>query len=151
MVVNLTVDGERNGLILVGNGLGARLWSFDQLLLRPSPFRNILTNADNAETLMDQNGAVGDVVSTPIGTAVLDLLAQPYGSRPEFLDILWIIVNLVSGRWYSGRIRDVFKKLLAISSQKMRSGTLTCIRKIYHTFLPLLLSKSDWNEVQTQV
>jgi hypothetical protein len=46
-----------------------------------------LTNADNAQSLVDEDGVVGDVVSTPIGTAVLDLLAHANGRGPELLHI----------------------------------------------------------------
>jgi hypothetical protein len=46
-----------------------------------------LTNADNAQSLVDKNCVVGNVVAAPIGTAVLDLLAHANGRRPELLHI----------------------------------------------------------------
>ena len=46
-----------------------------------------LTNTDNAQSLMDKDGVVGNVVSTPIGAAVLDLLAHADGRGPELLHI----------------------------------------------------------------
>ena len=46
-----------------------------------------LTNADNAQSLVDEDGVVGNVVSTPIGAAVLDLLAHANGRGPELLHI----------------------------------------------------------------
>jgi hypothetical protein len=48
-----------------------------------------LTNADNAQSLVDEDGVVGNVVSTPIGAAVLDLLAHANGRGPELLHI-WV-------------------------------------------------------------
>ena len=36
---------------------------------------------------MDEDGVVGNVVSTPIGAAVLDLLAHANGRGPELLHI----------------------------------------------------------------
>jgi hypothetical protein len=46
-----------------------------------------LTNADNAQSLVDENCVVGNVVAAPIGAAVLDLLAHANGRRPELLHI----------------------------------------------------------------
>ena len=46
-----------------------------------------LTNADNAQSLVNKDGVVGNVVSTPIGAAVLDLLAHANGRGPELLHI----------------------------------------------------------------
>ena len=46
-----------------------------------------LTNADNAQSLVDEDCVVGNVVSTPIGAAVLDLLAHANGRGPELLHI----------------------------------------------------------------
>lgn len=46
-----------------------------------------LTNTDDTQTLMDEDGVVGNVVATPIGTAVLDLLAHANGRGPELLHI----------------------------------------------------------------
>jgi hypothetical protein len=47
----------------------------------------LLTNTDNAQTLVDEDGVVGDVVAAPVGTAVLDLLAHADGGGPELLHI----------------------------------------------------------------
>ena len=55
---HLAVDGQRNALVLVQDGLGASV------------------DADNGETLVDEDGVVGGVVATPIGTAMLHLLAH---------------------------------------------------------------------------
>lgn len=46
-----------------------------------------LTDTDDTQTLMDEDGVVGDVVATPIRTAVLDLLAHANGRGPELLNI----------------------------------------------------------------
>jgi hypothetical protein len=46
-----------------------------------------LTNADNAQSLVNKDGVVGNVVSAPIGAAVLDLLAHANGRGPELLHI----------------------------------------------------------------
>jgi hypothetical protein len=46
-----------------------------------------LTNADNAQSLVDKDCVVGDVVAAPIGAAVLDLLAHANGRGPELLHI----------------------------------------------------------------
>lgn len=45
------------------------------------------TDADNAQTLVNEDGVVGDVVAAPIGAAVLDLLAHANGRGPELLHI----------------------------------------------------------------
>jgi hypothetical protein len=47
----------------------------------------LLTNTDNAQTLMDEDSVVGDVVAAPVGAAVLDLLAHADGRGPELLHI----------------------------------------------------------------
>jgi len=46
-----------------------------------------LTDTDDTQTLMDEDGVVGNVVATPIRTAVLDLLAHANGRGPELLNI----------------------------------------------------------------
>jgi hypothetical protein len=53
----------------------------------------LLTNTDNAQTLMDEDGVVGDMVAAPVGAAVLDLLAHADGRGPELLHI-WVPVLL---------------------------------------------------------
>jgi hypothetical protein len=57
-----------------------------------------LTNADNAQSLVDENCVVGNVVAAPIGTTVLDLLAHANGRRPELLHI-----GVPGGNWWSAR------------------------------------------------
>jgi hypothetical protein len=47
----------------------------------------LLTDTDNAQTLVDEDGVVGYVVAAPVGTAVLDLLAHANGRGPELLHI----------------------------------------------------------------
>jgi hypothetical protein len=47
----------------------------------------LLTDTDNAQTLVDEDGVVGDVVAAPVGAAVLDLLAHADGRGPELLHI----------------------------------------------------------------
>jgi hypothetical protein len=47
----------------------------------------LLTDTDNAQTLVDEDGVVGNVVAAPVGTAVLDLLAHADGRGPELLHI----------------------------------------------------------------
>lgn len=84
MVVDLSVDGQSNALILVQDGLSTSV------------------NADNGQTLVDQNGLVGGVVSAPIGTAVLDLLAHAQGGGAEALDIRMMVAGedaTHGGRW----------------------------------------------------
>lgn len=79
-------------------------------MLRPSTRRVLLTNTDNAETLVDQDRVVCNVVSAPIGATMLDLLAQSYGRRPEFVDILDMNVSAGAGRGSQSRIRDGFER-----------------------------------------
>jgi len=47
----------------------------------------LLTDTDNAQTLVYEDGVVCNVVAAPIGTAVLDLLAHADGRGPELLHI----------------------------------------------------------------
>ena len=89
MVVDLAVDGKGDGLVLVGDGLRAGVWCC-QLVCAGIVvgMRDVLlTDTDNAQTLVDEDSVVGDVVAAPIGTAVLDLLAHTDGRGPELLHI----------------------------------------------------------------
>lgn len=47
----------------------------------------LLTDTDDAQTLVYEDGVVCNVVAAPIGTAVLDLLAHADGRGSELLHI----------------------------------------------------------------
>jgi hypothetical protein len=69
MVVDLTVDGENDAVVGVGQGLSARL------------------DTDNAETLMAEDGVVGNNASTPIRATVTDLLCKLQSRGLELFDV----------------------------------------------------------------
>jgi len=69
MVIDLAVDSQNNGVIGVGQGLGARL------------------NTDDAEALMAQDSLVADQASAPIRATVSDLLRKLECRRLEFLHV----------------------------------------------------------------
>lgn len=55
------------------------------------------TNTDNTQALVDQDGVVRSVVTTPIGATVADLLAHAQGSRLELLHIGMAVELSISG------------------------------------------------------
>jgi hypothetical protein len=69
MVVDLTVDSENDAVVGVGQGLCAGL------------------NTDNAETLMAENGVVGNNASTPVGATVTNLLCELQSRRLELFHV----------------------------------------------------------------
>jgi hypothetical protein len=95
VVVDFTVDSKDDGLVGVGQGLGAGLcWGLVKLRscrtgrLQEQIARKLrLTNTDNAETLMAKDGVVADDVAAPIGATMANLLGKPKSGRLEFLDV----------------------------------------------------------------
>jgi hypothetical protein len=69
VVVDLAVDGQNNGLVGVGQGLGARL------------------DTNDAETLMAEDCVVADDIAAPVGATVADLLRKTKSGRLELLDV----------------------------------------------------------------
>jgi hypothetical protein len=98
VVVDFTVDGESDAAILVEQGLSTRVW---KRRLSEKSYAclaaSLHTNTDDTQTLVDQDSVVGDVVATPIGTTVTDLLAHAQGSGLELLHIGMAVALSISG------------------------------------------------------
>jgi hypothetical protein len=84
-----------------------------------------LTNTNNAQPLVHQDSAVGSVISAPVRSTVLDLLAHANGRRPELLHI----------------------GVTAISSQRIAHPMVSCLAlkrtgdsRRFHTSLRLIFS-----------
>jgi len=69
VVVNLAIDRQRHGLLVVDKRLSARI------------------DTDDTKAFVNEDGIVRDPVATPIGAPMSDSLAHFQGSRLEFLHI----------------------------------------------------------------
>jgi len=103
-------SGEEKGVVSLGED-GGRVGTCSSL-----------TNADNAQSLVDEDGVVGNVVATPIGAAVLDLLAHANGRGPELLHI-----------GMPGGGQRVFNLSMSVLGGGGGGGERTGGRRKYHT------------------
>jgi hypothetical protein len=75
VVVDLAVDGQDQGLVVVGQGLSSRL------------------NTDNGKTLVAENVVASNSASAPIGTTVTELLGKKEGALTEGVGIAGQVVD----------------------------------------------------------